>query len=190
MDLNENYFKRVKIHLIDINKEMTDTWKKYFEFTNVSIHNTDLQTFLDDEEDVDAIVAPANSFGLMTGGYDKAIINCLGQQAQTNVLTMLDKVYNGYQPIGTCLAVPFYNYFILHTPTMRKPEEIIDPRVIFDCMYSCLVEAKKHNCKSILIPAFGGLTGKVPKETIAYLMRMAYDRLLVPPANKNWYSFF
>lgn len=190
MDLNENYFKSVQIHLIDVNKEMTDIWKKYFDLPNVKIHNTVLQTFLDGENEVDAIVAPANSFGLMTGGYDKAIIDYLGSQAQTNVLTMLDIVYNGYQPIGTCLAVPFYKYFILHTPTMRKPEEIIDPRVIFDCMYSCLVEAKKHNCKSILIPAFGGLTGKVSKETIAQLMRMAYDRLINPPTNKNWYSFF
>ena len=190
MSFNENYFKRTQIHLIDINKEMTNIWQKHFDLPNVKIHNTDLQTFLTDKDEVDAIVAPANSFGLMTGGYDKAIIDYLGPQAQTNVLTMLNIVYNGYQPIGTCLAVPFYKYFILHTPTMRKPEEIIDPRVIFDCMYSCLVEAEKHNCKSILIPAFGGLTGKVPKETIAHLMRMAYERLINPPTNKNWHSFF
>ena len=190
MNLNENYFKDVQIHLIDVNEEMTVIWKKYFDFSNVHIHNIDLQTFLNSGIYIDAIVSPANSFGLMTGGYDKAIIDCLGQRAQDNVLTMLDIIYEGYQPVGTCLAVPFYKYFILHTPTMRKPEEIVDPRVIFDCMRSCLLEAKKHNCKSILIPAFGGLTGNVPKEKIGYLMKLAYKRLLDPPTNKNWYSFF
>ena len=97
----------MKIYLLDINKEMTDAWQKYFDLSNVEIINDEFTTFMNKHPDIEAIVSPANSFGLMDGGYDKAIIDYLGERAQTNVFTMLNAVYNGYQPIGTCLSVPF-----------------------------------------------------------------------------------
>jgi O-acetyl-ADP-ribose deacetylase (regulator of RNase III) len=174
------------IYLLDINKEMTDAWYKYFDSSNVTIVNEDFATFMNKHADIDAIVSPANSFGFMDGGYDKAIIDYLGEQAQTNVLTMLDAVYNGYQPIGTCLSIPFDKYIILHTPTMRTPEAIVDNRVIFDCMRSCLLEASKQNCKSIVIPAFGGCCGRVPYDTIARMMSLAYNQICNQPKELNW----
>lgn len=175
----------MKIYLLDINKEMTDAWQKYFDLSNVEIINDEFTTFMNKHPDIEAIVSPANSFGLMDGGYDKAIIDYLGERAQTNVFTMLNAVYNGYQPIGTCLSVPFGEHIILHTPTMRTPEVIIDHRVVFDCMRSCLLEANKLKCKSIVIPAFGGLTGRVPYDTIARLMFFAYEQLHHEP-ELNW----
>lgn len=173
------------IYLLDINKAMTDAWHKYFDLPNVEIVNEDFATFMNKHSNIEAIVSPANSFGFMDGGYDKAIIDYLGERAQTNVLTMLDAVYNGYQPIGTCLSIPFDKYIILHTPTMRTPEVIVDHRVIFDCMRSCLLEASKQKCKSIVIPAFGGLTGRVPYDTIARMMFFAYEQFNHKP-KLNW----
>ena len=181
----------MQIYLLDINKEMTDAWRSYFDLPNIKIVNAEFATFMSTHLDVDTIVSPANSFGLMDGGYDKAIIDYLGHQAQTNVLTMLDAIYNGYQPIGSCLSVPFGKYVILHTPTMRTPEAIVDYRVIFDCMHSCLIEAKKNNRKSIVIPAFGGCTGQVAYETIARMMYLAYMHFINPPNQINWgYSLY
>lgn len=177
----------MKIYLLDINKNMTNAWYQYFkDVENVEIVNDYFSNFMDEHSEVTGIVSPANSFGLMDGGYDKAIIDYLGHYAQTNVLTVLDAVYNGYQPVGTCLAVPFHNYFILHTPTMRTPEAIIDYRVVYDCMRSCLLKAKELNCESIVIPAFGGLTGKVPYDTIARMMFLAYRHLDNVPNEINW----
>jgi len=165
----------MEIILLDIDKNMTLEWQKEFaEFPEVKIVNEDFIKFMNNNPDVDGIVSPANSFGLMDGGYDKAIIELLGPQAQTNVFCMLDVVYNGYQPVGTALLVPFDKYFIIHTPTMRTPEEIIDTRVIFDCMYQCLNTAYKGKVNKLVIPAFGGCTGKVPKDTIAKYMAFAY----------------
>ena len=175
----------MKIYLLDINPHMTKAWEAYFkDIDDVEIVNTDFDNFMFDYT-VDAVVSPANAFGLMDGGYDKAIIDFLGERAQTNVFTMLNAVYNGYQPIGTCLSVPFGEHIILHTPTMRTPEVIIDHRVIFDCTRSCLLEANKRKCKSIVIPAFGGLTGRVPYDTIARLMFFAYEQLHHEP-KLNW----
>lgn len=177
----------MKIYLLDIDKSMTDEWEK--EFGNdygIEIVNDNFKHFMDTHEDIDGIVSPANSFGIMDGGYDKAIINYLGENAQTNVYTILDLLFDGYQPIGTSCPISFYKYTILHTPTMRYPEEIIDKRVIFDCMYNCLVCAKKANLKSIVIPAFGACTGKVPRSTVAKLMHLAYDVFINQEACCSW----
>ena len=89
--------------------------------------------------------------------------------------------------IGTCIGVEFGNYKILHTPTMRYPEEIIDPRVIFDCMLSVLNYCKKNNIESVVIPAFGGCTGKVKKSIIAKYMALAYSFYLQnKPNDIDW----
>lgn len=177
----------MKIYLLDINKNMTDAWYKYFkDAKDLEIINDYFDNFMNTHPEVTGIVSPANSFGLMDGGYDKAIIDYLGEEAQTNVLTLLDIVYQGYQPIGTCLSIPYYKYVILHTPTMRAPEIIIDHRVIYDCMRSCLLKAIEINCNSIVIPAFGGLTGKVPYDVIAKMMFFAYEQIYNKPKEINW----
>lgn len=178
------------ITLLDCNIAMVNAWKKYFSSTddNISIVWSSFAHFMDRHSDVDGIVSPANSFGYMDGGYDKAIIDYLGPQAQTNVLTMIDTRYDGYQPVGTCLPVPFDKYTILHTPTMRVPEKISDVRVIFDCMFSCLTEARKLKLNHIVIPAFGGCTGEVPYDIIAIQMHRAYERTFRPlnSSKINW----
>ena len=175
----------MKIYLLDINKEMTDAWYKYFKDTDVEIINDYFDRFMHQHPEVDGIVSPANSFGLMTGGYDKAIIDYLGTGAQTNVLTILDAVYKGYQPVGTCLPVPYAKYIILHTPTMRTPETIDDYRVVYDCMYSCLLKAEETKCECIVIPAFGALTGRVPYDSVARKMYLAYKHIYNPPIDKR-----
>ncbi len=69
----------MQIYLLDINKEMTDAWHKCFDSSNVEIVNEDFATFMSKHPNIEAIVSPANSFGLMDGGYDKAITNYFGE---------------------------------------------------------------------------------------------------------------
>lgn len=177
----------MQIYLLDINKDMTDAWYQYFkDIENVEIVNDCFSNFMSEHPEVDGIVSPANSFGLMDGGYDKAIVDYLGYHAQTNVLTVLDAVYGGYQPVGTCLPIPYAKYMILHTPTMRTPEPIIDHRVIYDCMRSCLLKAKEMNCECIVIPAFGALTGRVTYNIVAKMMYLAYKHFYNPPKKLGW----
>lgn len=184
-----NSFKDLKIYLLDINKEMTDIWRRFFKnISNVEIHNVDFNTFMNEHEDVEAIVSPANSFGLMDGGYDKAIIDYLGPQAQTNVLTMLNIIYKGEQPVGTCLGVPFWKYVILHTPTMRTPGKILDRTVIYSCMRSVLLYCLQHDIKSVVIPAFGACTGQMDKREVANMMRLAYEQITNIPKEMDWNS--
>ena len=97
-------------------------------------------------------------------------------------------VYYGEQPVGTCLAVPFWKYTILHTPTMRTPGKILDTTVIYYCMRSVLLTCMKSDIKSVVIPAFGGCTGKLDKREIANMMRLAYEQITHIPKEINWKS--
>lgn len=192
----------MKIYLLDINKEMTDVWAKQFEHTNVEIVNKDFETFMAEHPDIEAIVSPANSFGLMDGGYDKAITNYFGPELMKDVQEKIIKVWWGEQPVGTSLSVVIKSkHFIkqlddgktlelhpilIHTPTMRTPEQIVDARIIYQCMRTTLIEAVSQKVDSIVIPAFGGCTGKVSCEIIAKMMRFAFDQLSNVPENLNW----
>jgi len=165
----------MKIYLLDINKEMTDNWEKEFnKYPEVEIVNNSLEYFLNSNPGYYGIVSPANSFGLMDGGYDKAIIDYFGKDVEKSVRKHIKSHYSGFQPIGSCFTLLLDNCALLHTPTMRTPEKIIDSRIIFDCMISCLNEAKINNIESIIIPAFGGCTGEVSKKAIAKYMAFAY----------------
>ena len=69
---------------------------------------------------------------------------------------------------------------------MRTPEVIKDSRIIYQCMRTTLIEAKRQEIKSIVIPAFGGLTGKVPCDEIAKMMFLAYRQISNRPDELNW----
>lgn len=192
----------MQIYLLDINPEMTDTWEKYFKHTGTKIVNQDFKTFMTEHPNMEAIVSPANSFGLMDGGYDKAIIEYFGQELMEDVQKEIIKTWCGEQPVGTSMSVAIKNkYFLkhideektlmlhsllIHTPTMRTPEVINDPRIIYQCMRTTLIEAINQRVDSIVIPAFGGCTGKVKPDTIAKMMYLAYEQICNYPNKLTW----
>lgn len=188
----------MKIYLLDINKNMTDSWKKYFgDIKNLEIVNDDFAHFMDKHQEIDAIVSPANSYGLMDGGYDKAIIDYFGTDLMKEVQQKIMYNWHGEQPVGTSISVPIYNRviqgllgkkcaFLIHTPTMRTPEVIVDSRIIYQCMRTTLMEAKNIGAKYIVIPAFGGCCGQVPYEEIARMMYLAYKQICNPPKEITW----
>lgn len=188
----------MKIYLLDINKEMTDAWRECFIFDNVEIVNEDFAAFMDKHPNIEAIVSPANAFGLMDGGYDKAIIDYFGKELMDDVQSKIIAEWYGEQPVGTSMSVLIKgreipddifgvkNAIIIHTPTMRTPEIIKDWRIIYQCMRTTLIEAKKQEINSIVIPAFGGSTGRVPCDEIAKMMYLAYKQITNKPIELNW----
>ena len=74
----------MEIILLDNKKEMCQAWRKYFsECSDVKI----VCEFLEfaSLDDVDCYVSPANSYGLMDGGYDKALTMLFGNKLQQRV---------------------------------------------------------------------------------------------------------
>ena len=168
----------MKIKLLDNKEEMCNAWKKYFNgIDDVEIVNDYIQSY--DLNKVDCLVSPANSYGLMDGGYDLALTKMFGDQLQKIVQNyIIDNLY-GEQPVGSSIIIdiPNTNKKLIHTPTMRIPSPIVDSEIIYTSMRSTLMCALKNNIKTIIIPAFGGSTGMVPFNTIAREMYKAYIQI-------------
>lgn len=172
----------MQIYLLDYDSKMVNAWKKHFHpifdgIAPVEIVKSDFESFMNEHIDkIDAIVSPANSYGLMDGGYDAAITEYFGRELQFAVQDEIVNKLFGEQPVGTSISIkiPNYDMLLIHTPTMRTPMIIEDYTVIYQCMRTTLMEAIRNNCNSVVIPAFGGSTGGVPNTIIAKLMYLAY----------------
>lgn len=184
----------MKIYLLDYNVNMTDAWEKYFsKEIDVHIVCDDFANFMKEHPTIDGIVSPGNSFGLMDGGYDKAITNYFGTWLMKDVQKTILEYLGGEQGVGTCLTITTHltnivddKILLLHTPTMRTPEKIYDIRVIYQCMRETLIAAKHSNRTEIVIPAFGACTGGVSCDDVARMMFLAYKQIKNPPKEINW----
>lgn len=178
----------MKIYFVERNVNKLEKLKLYFkDETNIEYVNNDFIEFIKNNK-VDCVVSPANSFGLMDGGFDLAITKWYGDDLQKKVQQYIIDNYYGEQPIGTSFIIETNKEpkYLIHTPTMRVPERILDSRTIYHCMRSCLIEAKKNNIESIVIPMFGGQTGCIDSNTIASMMYEAYKQLQDVPEEINW----
>ena len=175
-----NFNPGLKIYLLDYNLEMVEAWKKEFEdYQEIIIIHDDFKHFMD-EYDIECIVSPANSYGIMDGGYDLAITNYFGDSLQKEVQKYTRHHFYGEQPLGTSfiIDIPHSDKKLIHTPTMQIPKPIKDDFIIYQCMRVTLMEALNNNIKSIVIPAFGGNCGKIPFDVIAKKMKNAYLQVI------------
>ncbi|MBQ0045668.1 MAG: macro domain-containing protein [Mycoplasma sp.] len=168
----------MKIYLLDNNELITTAWKQYFyDCKDVEIVTDEFKHFMDNHK-VDCVVSPGNSKGIMLGGYDLAITKYFGDKLTNKVQTYIAKTYKGgYQPVGSAFItdIPGSKIKLIHCPTMLKPAVIYNAKIVNDCMYNVLKVAKDNKVKAIVIPAFGGMTGKVNPNDLAREMFGAYN---------------
>lgn len=181
--------KELNIVLLDINHYITDSWKSEFKgLSNIQVLNMTLQEYLKNNK-VECIVSPANSFGLMDGGFDKYIIDYFGLNLMKMVQSYILNEFYGEQPICTSFIINTYNAkvpYLIHTPTMGVPMDISRTLNVYYCMKSTLKCAIDNNIKSILIPAFGGCCGNVQPKVIAKQMKLAYKHMLDVENKITW----
>ncbi len=177
----------MKIYLIERDYQKFQHLKACFIKEDVVLVNDSFQSFMTKNK-VQCVVSPANAFGLMDGGYDLAITEWYGNQLQDRVQEYIIKNFFGEQPVGTSFIIETNrdNQYLIHTPTMQTPQLIKDPRVIYQCMRSTLIEARKNNIESILIPMFGGSCGRVKPQIVAKMMWAAYTQLKSAPQEIDW----
>lgn len=150
---------------------MCDAWVS-LGFKNVI--NDSFDHFMD-THDVEAIVSPANSYGVMTGGYDRAISEYFGWDLTKRVQAYIKDTYNGPQPVATSIIFDIDGkHKLIHTPTMLKPSRIQDPDIVRLCTKSTLDCARENNIGSIVMPAFGGACGGLSFEVIAEQMKYCF----------------
>ncbi|WP_444941042.1 hypothetical protein ACJJI3_22930 [Microbulbifer sp. ZKSA004] len=78
-------------------------------------------------ESADAIVSPANSFGIVDGGLDLPIRDRLGFQVEDRVQARFKYDFHGELPIGSAVVVPTSHEnwpYLMSAPTMRMPEDV------------------------------------------------------------------
>ena len=111
-----------RVLLVDTNPEMTAAWHDAFGGADsVEIHEADFFSF-----DVDALVSPANSFGIMDAGLDLAIRDRLPGSEQAVQRVILER-HHGELPVGQAEVVATDHArwpYLVCAPTMRVPENI------------------------------------------------------------------
>ena len=180
----------MNIFIIDRDERKLKYLYPYFDgCDNVEFAVNDFESFMKtNSHRIDCVVSPANSFGLMDGGYDLALTNWYGNQLQERVQNYIIEHFLGEQPVATSFIIEAGkdNQFLIHTPTMRTPEVIVDARIIYQCMRTTLLTAIQNNIKNVLIPLFGASTGMVKPQIVAKMMWKAYEQINNPPAEINW----
>lgn len=181
-----------RLILVDPMPELCKAWKEHFErLPHVSIvlgRFEELPAF-------DCIVSAANSFGLMDGGIDAAIIRFFGAGLQRAVQRRILEEYLGEQPVGTSMIVETGHAahpFLAHTPTMRVPMTISRTDNVYRAMWALLIAVRRHNQTSdrpigvVACPGLGTRTGRVPFPEAARQMALAYRNSLEPPGALDW----
>ena len=177
-----------KICLLERDLRKCKFLELYFDSApEVEIVCDEFQHFMEMRQ-VQCVVSPANAFGLMDGGYDLAITEWFGDQLQKRVQQHIIDHFYGEQPVGTSFLIDAGRdgHALIHTPTMRTPQRILDPQVIYQCMRTTLMCAAEYSIESIVIPMFGGLAGGVRPQLVADMMRRAYQQLKNPPERIDW----
>ncbi len=135
----------------------------------------------------DAIVSPANSFGDMGGGIDKAIDDFHQGEAQRRVMAAIAEQFFGELPVGVALVVELAARrfpFIVAAPTMRVPGSVADSINAYLAMRAALVAVLRHNAaggrsiRSLAVPGLGTGVGGMPPAEAAEQMRAAYDSVI------------
>lgn len=170
------------LYLLAMQGELAEAFRSAFlGVKNVEIVQTDFEQFMADHPETDGIVSPANSFGMMTGGLDRALRDHFGRNLQKAVREVILNEWFGEQTVGTSIPVDIPGYpgkKLIHTPTMRTPSAILDYQTVYCCMRSALMAAIRSGVQFLMVPAFGGNAGKVPVSVIARNMREAYDQIM------------
>lgn len=175
-----------RILLVDKFAPLIEAWSQTFEpYEHVEVVQGDFFT-----RDSDAMVSPANSFGIMDGGLDAAINFELGGGMQSRVQEVILQRYHGEMPVGAGEVVPTGHKrwpFLVVSPTMRVPESVANTLNAYHAFRAVLLAVMKHNAtasapiSSLLVPGLGTGVGGMEPRRCAAQMRMAYDQVSKPP---------
>ncbi len=181
----------MKLILIAPNPLLSNAFQENFHYLpNIEIINN----YFESVPEYDCLVSPANSFGLMDGGMDAAIIRYFGDSLMTLVQQKILDEYLGEQPVGTSMIVETghpQHPFLAHTPTMRVPMSIAGTDIPYVAMWPMLLAIRRHNrqqekqIRTVVCPGLGTGIGQVSYQEAARQMALAYDHFVYPPKSIN-----
>jgi O-acetyl-ADP-ribose deacetylase (regulator of RNase III) len=175
-----------KITLIDRSQLLVDRWKEQFS----DCQAVEVMTGDYFQRPADAIVSPANSFGIMDGGIDLAIRDQLGFSVEKNLQTVIIEHHHGELPVGSAEVIETNDgrwRYLIAAPTMRVPEPVPFSINAFLAFRAILLAAENFN-KRLGKPEIGSLVccglatgvGQLSPNKCAVQMRMAYHVMNSP----------
>ena len=170
--------KNLKLTICCISKESFEEARNMFsDVEDVKVVQDSLLT-----QNADAIVSPANSFGIMDGGIDKEITEQLGLSLEIKLKQIIADKYFGELSIGDAVVVtinkPSFKYMIA-APTMRVPMNVSQTTNAYIAFRAMLIAALKHeSIESIATPMFCTGIGKMNYKVAATQMKIAYRNII------------
>ncbi|MEG3848393.1 macro domain-containing protein [Microcoleus sp. herbarium19] len=181
----------MKLILTAPNPELFAAFQEHFFYLpNLEITNK----CFEDLTEYDCLVSPANSFGMMDGGIDAAIVGFFGHSLMVRVQQHILEDYLGEQPVGTSFIIETHHPkhpFLAHTPTMRVPMSVVGTDVPYVAMWAMLLTIRRYNrhaerkIESVVCPGLGTGIGRVPYREAARQMALAYDYFVYPTPYVN-----
>jgi O-acetyl-ADP-ribose deacetylase (regulator of RNase III) len=185
-DTQEGMMLPSKIVLIDRSQLLVDLWKEQFSDCPA------VEAIAGDyfQRPADAIISPANSFGIMDGGLDLAIRDQLGFSVESRIQEVIVEKHHGELPVG-CAEIVGTNdsrwRYMIAAPTMRVPEPIpytINPYLAFRAVLVAVEnfnkELGKREIDSLVCCGLGTGIGKISANKCASQMRAAYQVMKTP----------
>lgn len=174
-----------RILLVDRQSALSRAWREVFD---------EMPEFEVAEDDyfarpADAMVSPANSFGIMDGGLDLAIRDALGFEVQQRVQSVIVERHHGELPVGSAEIVPTGHADWPHlvvAPTMRIPESVSQTLNAYAAFRAVLLAIKRWNeagnarIRSVVCCGLGTGIGHLDERRCAAQMRMAWKQVSGP----------
>lgn len=175
-----------KIILVDRSSQLVNEWKSSFAGC-ADVEPVEGDYF---QRAADAIVSPANSFGIMDGGLDLAIRDQLGYAVQQRIQDLIVEKHHGELPVGHAEIVEANHAkwkYMIAAPTMRIPEPVAFTLNSYHAFRAILVSVENHNRQrgtreiaSIVCSGLGTGIGGMSAAKCARQMRAAYQAVQLP----------
>jgi O-acetyl-ADP-ribose deacetylase (regulator of RNase III) len=174
-----------KVILVDRESMLVRAWAEAF-------HDEDVFEAVQGdyfERDADAMVSPANCFGIMDGGLDLAIRDALGFEVQKRVQAVIIDKHHGELPIGCAEIVETGHArwpMLVCAPTMRVPETVSQTLNAYVAFRAILLAVKGWNkngarpIRTLLCCGLGTGIGNLDERRCAVQMRMAWKQVSGP----------
>jgi O-acetyl-ADP-ribose deacetylase (regulator of RNase III) len=176
----------MRILLVDRNAPLAAAWRETFrDHPEVEVTCGDFFSL-----EADAMVSPANSFGIMDGGLDAVIHVTIGPNVQSAVWNVIREKHHGEIPVGAAEIVATDDVrwpFLVCAPTMRVPEDVSRTLNAYLAFRAILLAVQRHKAssaapiRSLLCPGLGTGVGAMPPRRCAAQMRVAYRQVRGSP---------
>jgi len=166
--------------LCDVNPDLCHEWRTRFRKHGIEVQHGD---FFDIA--ADAYTSPANSRGIMDGGFD-VLLRARFPGVDVKVQREID-LRGGHLPVGHAIIVETGDWdvpYLVAAPTMEIPSPIAHTNNVFLAMRGLLHAVHRFNSnadssiQSLAVPGLGTGVGKVPPSMAAHQMLEAYEAFL------------